>query len=97
MVRNSISPDLAGQLRDAIRQSTQSFNQLSIACGVDRGRLSRFVRGERDLTLSAAAKLCEVLGLSLCKGGGGQATPLPPLPGGAKEVKKPRGKPRKGS
>jgi hypothetical protein len=32
---------------------------------VDSGRLSRFMRGERDLGVDAAGKLCEALGLQL--------------------------------
>lgn len=58
-------PELVAQLRQAIEASGQSLNQLSQVCGVDRGRLSRFMRGERDLTLFAAGRLCEVLGLKL--------------------------------
>ena len=30
---------------------------------VDSGRLSRFLRGERDITFDAAARLCEALGV----------------------------------
>jgi transcriptional regulator with XRE-family HTH domain len=53
------------QLRSAIRTSGRSLNQLSEACGVDSGRLSRFMRGERDLTLAAADAICGTLGLHL--------------------------------
>jgi transcriptional regulator with XRE-family HTH domain len=53
------------QLRDAIRDSGRSLNQLSAVCGIGRDRLSRFPRGERDLTLSAAEKMCNALRLQL--------------------------------
>jgi transcriptional regulator with XRE-family HTH domain len=57
--------DLEAQLRDAIGASGQSLNQLGQAAGVDSGRLSRFMRGERGLTLEAAGRLCRVLSLHL--------------------------------
>jgi transcriptional regulator with XRE-family HTH domain len=87
--------DLADQLRAAIRASGLSLNQLGQTTGVDSGRLSRFMRGERDLTLGASTSLCRLLGLELCASvGGGQpkanrgrssgpASPLggpPPIP-----------------
>jgi transcriptional regulator with XRE-family HTH domain len=56
---------VAEQLREAIRQSGRSLNQLAADSGVDKSRLSRFLRGERDLTLTATAILCEKLGLHL--------------------------------
>jgi transcriptional regulator with XRE-family HTH domain len=58
-------PPLQEQLRQAIRASGRSLTQLGRAAGLDSGRLSRFMRGERDLSLSATAKLCNVLGLRL--------------------------------
>jgi transcriptional regulator with XRE-family HTH domain len=59
---------LVEQLRQAIRSSGESLNQLGERSGLDSARLSRFMRGERDLTLSAAEKLCDVLGLHLAGG-----------------------------
>src|SRR5262249_19080081 len=53
------------QLREAIKQSGESLNQLAGRTGVDRARLSRFVRGERGLSLAAVDELCRVLGLRL--------------------------------
>jgi transcriptional regulator with XRE-family HTH domain len=58
-------PGLVEQLREAIRKSGESLNQLGERSGLDSARLSRFMRGERDLTLSAAEKLCQALGLEL--------------------------------
>jgi transcriptional regulator with XRE-family HTH domain len=60
-------PGLVKQLRDAIRTSGRSLNQLSKDCGVDTGRLSRFLRGERDITISAADRICRALGLTLTR------------------------------
>jgi transcriptional regulator with XRE-family HTH domain len=65
MAKKKGEPGLVDQLRDAIRDSGQSLNQLSHACGVGRDRLSRFLRGERGLTLDAAEKICRTLRLEL--------------------------------
>jgi transcriptional regulator with XRE-family HTH domain len=67
MVNVATNPSLTEQLRDAIRSSGESLNQLSRRCGIGRDRLSRFVRGERDLTVRAAAKICAALDLELVK------------------------------
>ena len=58
-------PDLADQLRQAIANCGKSLNQLAKATGVHQAQLSRFLRKERTLQLTAAAKLCAHLGLSL--------------------------------
>jgi transcriptional regulator with XRE-family HTH domain len=56
---------LVETLKDAIRESGQSLNQISKATGVGSNQLSRFMRGERTLTLPVAEKLCDALGLRL--------------------------------
>ena len=56
---------LIRQLRKAIRDSGQSLNALSKACGVSNPQLSRFMRGKRTLTLTAAEKICVALRLRL--------------------------------
>jgi transcriptional regulator with XRE-family HTH domain len=61
------APDLADQLRQAIRGCGMSLNGLADASGVHRAQLSRFMRAERTLTLRAAAKVCGYLGLSLAR------------------------------
>jgi hypothetical protein len=53
------------EIREAVRESGRSLGELSRATGVGTDRLSRFMRGERTLTLPAAAALCEALGLGL--------------------------------
>jgi len=60
---------LVAQLRDSIRASDLSLQELGRRTGVSQGQLSRFVRGERTLTLPAAAKVCEFFGLALCRAG----------------------------
>jgi transcriptional regulator with XRE-family HTH domain len=73
--------DLAKQLRDAITHSGLSVSQLGKAARVDAARLSRFLRGERDLTLTAATQLCRVLGLRLCEDDAPKAPDTSQLPG----------------
>ena len=58
-------PDMEQQLKKAILKSGRSLNDIEKETGIDSGRLSRFVRGERTLTLPAAAKVCRVLKLTL--------------------------------
>ena len=64
-------PGVTEQLKEAIRNSGESLNQLGERTGVDSAQLSRFMRGVRDLTLSTADKLCRALGLRLAGGDGG--------------------------
>jgi hypothetical protein len=58
-------PDVADQLRRAITGCGKSLNQLARETGVHAAQLSRFLRQERTLQLTAAAKLCSHLGLYL--------------------------------
>lgn len=55
--------NMALALKEAIEADGRSLNQLAKASGIDAGRLSRFVRGERDINLDAAGRLCDVLGV----------------------------------
>jgi transcriptional regulator with XRE-family HTH domain len=59
------APGLVEQLREAIRKSGRSLYQLGKDSGVGSDQLSRFMRGERTLTLPAAEKLCRALDLEL--------------------------------
>lgn len=54
-------------IREAIRESGLSLQQLADASGVDRASLSRFVRGERTLRLDKACQVATYLGLELVK------------------------------
>jgi transcriptional regulator with XRE-family HTH domain len=59
------APGLVEQLREAIRSSGRSLNQISRESGVGSDQLSRFMRGVRTLTLPAAEKVCRTLRLRL--------------------------------
>jgi transcriptional regulator with XRE-family HTH domain len=102
--------NLEEQLRQAIRASGLSLTQLGHTTGVDSGRLSRFMRGERDLTLAATTKLCEALDLQLTGPGSAAGALADPKPKAAtpstppaedlerqekSTAKKPRSRPRK--
>ena len=56
---------LVARLREAIRGCGLSLNELGRKAGVSQPQLSRFLNGERTLTLPAAAKVCEARGLRL--------------------------------
>jgi transcriptional regulator with XRE-family HTH domain len=56
---------MIGQIREAIQDSGKTLVELSESTHVSPSQLSRFLRGERDLTLTSAARVCEVLGLRL--------------------------------
>jgi transcriptional regulator with XRE-family HTH domain len=53
------------QLKEAIRASGKSLNQLGKDSGVATPQLSRFMQGKRTLTLPVVDKLCEALHLEL--------------------------------
>jgi transcriptional regulator with XRE-family HTH domain len=63
------SPGLVELLREAIRKSGKSLNQLGKDANVASSQLSHFMRGERGLTLSVAERLCRVLHLTLVEEG----------------------------
>jgi transcriptional regulator with XRE-family HTH domain len=65
MARKKERVGLIDQLREAIRGSGLSLNQLGKDTGVGADRLSRFLRDKRTLTLPAAEAICRVLGLGL--------------------------------
>lgn len=58
--------DLEEQLREALRKTGLSHHELGRRSGVSQPILSRFLSGERSLTLPIAAKVCRALGLRLC-------------------------------
>jgi plasmid maintenance system antidote protein VapI len=65
MANKKRGTDLEDQLRRAIAGCGLSLNQLAGATGVHQAQLSRFMRAERTLTLTAAARLCVHIGLRL--------------------------------
>jgi hypothetical protein len=78
------------ELRQAIRESFLPLNQIEKRCGVSHAVLSRFMRGQRTMTLALASRLCDLFNLHLCKREGGteavaecegKASPAPPKRG----------------
>ena len=65
MARRKKTTTLSEQLRDRIATSRLSPYELARASGVDRSVLSRFLSGQRSLTLETVDKLAEVLKLRL--------------------------------
>jgi transcriptional regulator with XRE-family HTH domain len=64
-MNNASLPPLSADLRRAIQESGISFLALAKATGVERGSISRFVRGQRSLRLDMADKLAAFFGLAL--------------------------------
>jgi ribosome-binding protein aMBF1 (putative translation factor) len=60
-----MTPTLEQIIRRAIEQDGRPADKLAAASGVDQGIISRFIRGDRTMTLPTADKLCRVLGLEL--------------------------------
>ena len=56
---------LSDQLRQAIERSGQSRYAICKALGLDQGQLSKFMHGERGLSLAALDRLCAYLNLEL--------------------------------
>jgi transcriptional regulator with XRE-family HTH domain len=54
---------VAEQLKVAIEQSGKTRYRISQECGISESVLSRFVRGERELTVASVERLCAALGL----------------------------------
>jgi transcriptional regulator with XRE-family HTH domain len=60
-----MSKDFSEQLKRAIRESALSRYALSQATGVDQGTLSKFLAGQRGLSLDSVDKLVDALGMTL--------------------------------
>lgn len=56
---------MADRIRKAIRQDERSVYQICVDAGVAPAVVSRFIHGQRDLTLRTADKLCRALELEL--------------------------------
>jgi transcriptional regulator with XRE-family HTH domain len=76
----AVEGGLKDQIREAIRNSGRSLQQIGKECRIGADRLSRFVRGERSLSLDAAEKVCQVLHLGLARLPGEPPAPSPPKP-----------------
>jgi plasmid maintenance system antidote protein VapI len=57
--------DIVETLRTAIRDSERTEYAIAKAAGIAPIQIGRFLRGERDLTLTTAAKIADALGLVL--------------------------------
>ena len=57
---------LSEQVRRAIQDSGKTQYRIAKESGVDKGALSRFMSGERGLTLESLDRLTDYLGLVLC-------------------------------
>jgi plasmid maintenance system antidote protein VapI len=60
-----MSEPFTEQLKRAIRESELSCYALSQATGVDQSTLSKFLSGQRGLSLDSVDKLVDALGLTL--------------------------------
>ena len=60
---------LSETLRDAIRTSGQTYDEIASAIGISNGIISRFMRAERSMNLATAEKLAEYFSLELRKRG----------------------------
>jgi transcriptional regulator with XRE-family HTH domain len=98
LAKQKAEPQLVQTLRERIRASGESLNELGKRAGIDHSRLSRFMSKKRSLTLGAAGRLCEVLGLELverpgrsaAKRGAPPATPSTPPADELQTVKRKR-------
>ncbi|HZY87592.1 MAG TPA: helix-turn-helix transcriptional regulator [Gemmataceae bacterium] len=54
-------------MKERIRGCGMNLNELGLASGVAPPQLSRFMRGERTLTLPTVEKVCRVLNLELAE------------------------------
>ena len=57
--------DLAGQLREVIRRSGLNRKQVADQTGISYAAIHGFVGGTRDMRLSTASKVAELLGVEL--------------------------------
>lgn len=71
MAKQDTEETFSGVLLKALQSTDLSLRELARRAEIDVSQLSRFVKGQRDLTLEAAARLGKVLGLQ---------TIMPPLP-----------------
>lgn len=63
----SASGRLSQALKDALRASNKSIDQIAQDAGVSQIVVSRFLSGERDIRMATADKLAEALGLKVAQ------------------------------
>lgn len=64
MSRSKTLPDI---IRNAVKRDGRTLYRLALDSGVNKAVLGRFMRGERDMNLRTADKVCRALGLKLKK------------------------------
>ena len=67
MARTEKITTLTAGVRQAILDSGMSYNQIAKLAGIGQPQLSRYMSGDRDLTLIVASRVCEVLGFGLAR------------------------------
>ncbi len=68
-------PKLIDQIRQAVSKCGASQKALAHAAGMDKGALSRFVSGERGLSMENLDALADVLKLRIVVGGPADVLP----------------------
>ena len=67
MPRKTRPQTVTETLRKAIANSGLSSREIARRCGLDHGRVARFVKGERQVTGRAVDALAKMFGLKLTK------------------------------
>ena len=60
-----MAKDIIQQLQQAIENDPRTLNAFAVDIGEDYGQLYRFLKGQRDLRLSTAARIAKALKLEL--------------------------------
>jgi transcriptional regulator with XRE-family HTH domain len=60
-----MSEPFSEQLKQVVRECGMSRYAISVRTGIDQATLSKFVKGERGLSLAAIDKLMDALGLEV--------------------------------
>jgi transcriptional regulator with XRE-family HTH domain len=63
-----MSKTLTDQIRSAVRESGLTCYQICKETGIDKASMSKFLSGQRGLSLAHLDKLAELLGLRITKG-----------------------------
>jgi len=66
MPKKKQRPSLSAELRQAIERSGLSRYGIWQQTGIDQGSLSKFMDGERGLSIESIDKIAELLGLHIC-------------------------------
>jgi hypothetical protein len=66
MPKKEKSRSLSDELREAVERSGLSRYSIWQQTGIDQGTLSKFMVGDRGLSIESIDKLAELLGLHIC-------------------------------